>query len=76
MRKPEMGRAGHENFRRHVAALIARSGKSQKEIALSLGYCNANIITMFNRMTAGSYRLARATAFEVWKEETCARRMA
>ncbi len=44
---PEVGRADHENFRRHVAALIARSGKSQKEIAISLGYCNANIITMF-----------------------------
>jgi putative transposase len=29
-----------------------------------------------HRMTASSYRLARATAFEVWTEETCAHKTA
>jgi putative transposase len=29
-----------------------------------------------HRMTASSYRLARATAFEVWTEETCAQKTA
>jgi hypothetical protein len=42
-----VGRVGHDNFHRHVAMLITQSGKSQKEIADGLGYCNANIITMF-----------------------------
>src|SRR5271157_2038980 len=29
-----------------------------------------------HRMTASSYRLTRATAFEVWREETCVRKTA
>lgn len=37
----------HEDFHQHIASLIARSGKTQKEIARGLGYTNANIVTMF-----------------------------
>ena len=38
---------GRQDFEQHVSALIARSGKSQREIERVLGYSNANIITMF-----------------------------